>query len=1259
MELGNANKNKLGLKNKNDKYNNIMHILEDENSSHAKIIKYIGNNTNVLDLGCSNGLIGEYIVKNKNCKVTGCDISTSELTIAKKRKCYEELINIDLDTAVELGSGIKKGTFDYAIFSDVLEHLINPEKAINLACKYLKDNGKIIVCVPNIAHSDIIINLMNGKFNYSEVGILDNTHLRFFTKNSFIDFINNFNENNNQYNLKCTIHDKVIVDDIENIKNNKEFLRLFDNDDMNVLQNIFVLEKNIKNDNLIINKYLEVDNNFYNNFERLKYQNFETINYEKNKNSILNKENRELIIENKNLEYIINDLKNEMNFINENYNHKIYKIATLLKMIFLKIIPYNSFRYNIVKSIYHIFKFIVMKTIKILKLILKYILPKKLKYKIIKNLGYHSKICSLIGFESYKNYKKEILNVNGKDEIILQKFLINKSIAVHLHLYYIDLADEFIMYLKNIPYSFDLYISVPNKKNVRPIRKKFKKILNAKAIIVKVSENSGRDFGPMFVLFGNELKKYDYLLHIHSKKSLRMGNSQDEWRHYLLNSLLFSRYRVTNIISLMENYNIGMVYQDTFKTQPYWGHTWLGSSHIARDICHKIGIKFDDKYLDFSAGSMFFCKTESIKQLFDLNLSWKDFGEEQNFDDGTLAYVMERIMIELVKNNKFDYAVYNEKEGKFLLNNQIKNLDDYTKNDKKNSTDFLKTFNIISFDIFDTLITRKIFEPDDLYYLIESKINKNIKFNDTFINIRKNAENIARNKLNKDVNIYEIYDEVKNLTQLKEEEVVQIMNLEIELEYELCIPRYDMLDIYNELLKNNKQIVLVSDMYLPKDIIAKILEKCGYKNWFDLLVSCEVNKRKDSGTMWDFYYKKYGKSKTIHIGDNEESDIHKLCCLNKNCFHVMNPKKMYMLSNYYYGDKLNIDEKFILGLIFNKGIYNSPFGLKEKIDLKKFGYSVLGPIFLQFTLWLNKISKDYDEILFFSREGYYLQKIYNLINNEKKSKYFYISRRAITVANIFEERDILNILNTFYKGSLKNLFLNRLGIYIYDEIDIEIELPRDISLVKEYIKKYSHNILENAKYERKNYLNYIKNTIDINKKILAVDLGYSGTAQYELSKFLNKKIDGAYFVVSDNLKPLSLGCKVFSCFNDIIYDESFSNNPIGKYSLFLEAFLTSPDGQLISFDEYGIPNFLYEGKKNMEYFDIIFEEISEFIKDYSLLNTKDLEDINCSNKLIYSIFENFIKNGLFDEKLLKICKVEDLYCSNEIINAFDFINKKE
>ena len=1255
MKLGNADKSKLGLKNIDEKYVSNGEINFDFESSHSVIVEIVQESKKVLDLGCSDGIIGNYLNKYKNCDVYGCDINDESIKIAISRNCYKKIFHADLDKDQTLDKSLELNSFDYVIIADVLEHLKNPENIIEIACKYLKNNGEILVCVPNVTHENIIINLLNEKFNYNDLGILDNTHLRFFTENSFIDFINNINSRLTNYSLKCELVKKIRFCDEDDYYDNREIINLIDGKNFFTLQLVFSIKKvekgfvNLYNDEQknteLIEKKLHIEKD-------ILFEDISSLSIEKNK---LEKENIELrnLINQKNADIYY------LQSINNGYNFKMYRIASFLRKFLLKLFPYGSLRRKMISMLKKVIKRLFMILLIILKNIFKLFSTKKFRRKLLRKIKYHNFISKLVGVVPFSKYLTEYIEIENKMYPIEKIFVTSKTIGVHLHLYYVDLADEFVNYLSNIPYQFDLYISISDKKYLRKIKRKFKKILNLNKLVIKVSENSGRDFGPMFVLFGDYLKKYDYILHIHSKKSLRTGCEQDGWRNYLLRSILGSPYRVVNIISQMENYDIGTVYQDDYSDCVYWCHTWLGSAGIAREYLKKLEIEYEDKYLDFSAGSMFFVKTDAIRQLFDLNLTWDDFGVEENKSDGTLAYFFERIFVLLAQKNQYSFSVYNEKRAKFLYNYSIKGFDSYNSINIYNLFEYLDNFKVITFDIFDTLITRKIYNPDDIYSIIESRLPfcKDMIPNG-LLSLRKEAELLARNKHKKDVNIHQIYNEFSELSNLDLDTIETIKSMEIDLELDLCIPRIDMLKVYNKLLEKNKQIILISDMYLTKDIIEKMLDKCGYRNYFDLIISCEVNKRKDSGTMWNYFFEKYKNSSTIHIGDNEQSDIHIPCNLGKNFFHVIQGKKIYELSNLYYKKQLNYDTKLIQGLLVNKCLFNSPF-YNKNYNLNDLGYGILGPLLLKFAQYLKQISKDYDEILFFAREGYYLEKIYKkLYPDDDKIKYFLISRRAVTVANIQSKKDIMKIFNTNYKGSIRKLFYHRLGIYLDDIDDIEVCCPNQNSIVEKYVDDNIEIILKNAKKERENYLKYINKKINnIDSRILAVDLGYSGTSQYELSKLINKKIDGAYFIVSDNLKPFSIGCKVFSCYNDVIYDKSFDNNPLGRYSLILESFLTAPDGQLICFDENSFPKFLYESKKNeiIKLLDKIYEGIIDFINDYLSINNKNINEINIDKDFLVHIFQKFVESKRFDEEMIKVFKVEDFYCGNNILDVMSHI----
>lgn len=143
-------------------------------------------NTKVLDLGCWTGLLGEKLKKEKNCFVIGVDINEKALELAKKR--LDKVFLADLDNW-DIKNGLPN--FDYITATDVLEHLKNPEGLLLKVKKYLKDEGRLIISVPNIAFWTIRLKHLLGNFDYENTGILDNTHLRFFTKKTATQMLEN------------------------------------------------------------------------------------------------------------------------------------------------------------------------------------------------------------------------------------------------------------------------------------------------------------------------------------------------------------------------------------------------------------------------------------------------------------------------------------------------------------------------------------------------------------------------------------------------------------------------------------------------------------------------------------------------------------------------------------------------------------------------------------------------------------------------------------------------------------------------------------------------------------------------------------------------------------------------------------------------------------------------------------------------------------------------------------------------------------
>jgi 2-polyprenyl-3-methyl-5-hydroxy-6-metoxy-1,4-benzoquinol methylase len=151
----------------------------------------IGKNLNILDIGCGTGILGKYFKENQNCKVYGVEINESAYQAAK--------INLDnvLKGNVEsIDLKYPDNFFDVVIMGDVVEHLISPVDTINKIMPFLKIGGTIYITVPNVRHWSVIKNLLFfDLWEYDTWGILDFTHLRFFTKKS----ITNLFQRNNIY----------------------------------------------------------------------------------------------------------------------------------------------------------------------------------------------------------------------------------------------------------------------------------------------------------------------------------------------------------------------------------------------------------------------------------------------------------------------------------------------------------------------------------------------------------------------------------------------------------------------------------------------------------------------------------------------------------------------------------------------------------------------------------------------------------------------------------------------------------------------------------------------------------------------------------------------------------------------------------------------------------------------------------------------------------------------------------------------------
>ncbi|MDN5316594.1 MAG: hypothetical protein PWR08_718 [Thermoanaerobacterium sp.] len=136
---------------------------------------------NILDVGCGAGALGLELKNRKDVNVVGIELNSNIAAIAKN--VLDDVIVGDIES---LAFDYPEKYFDTIILADVLEHLRDPWSTLTKMKRYLKDDGIFIVSIPNINHISIILKLLGGNFEYEDAGLLDKTHLRFFTKNTIL-----------------------------------------------------------------------------------------------------------------------------------------------------------------------------------------------------------------------------------------------------------------------------------------------------------------------------------------------------------------------------------------------------------------------------------------------------------------------------------------------------------------------------------------------------------------------------------------------------------------------------------------------------------------------------------------------------------------------------------------------------------------------------------------------------------------------------------------------------------------------------------------------------------------------------------------------------------------------------------------------------------------------------------------------------------------------------------------------------------------
>lgn len=179
--LARATSASAGAENENQTHDRYEREIDlDSDSTHARVVRLIGRDRRVLELGPASGHMTR-VLRGRGCAVVGIEIDPEIADLAAQSS--ERIILGDLDE-LDFDAELGADRFDVIVAADVLEHLKNPLSALRRLAKFLNPGGHFVVSLPNVAHGSVRIALLQGHFDYQNVGLLDTTHLRFFTRES-------------------------------------------------------------------------------------------------------------------------------------------------------------------------------------------------------------------------------------------------------------------------------------------------------------------------------------------------------------------------------------------------------------------------------------------------------------------------------------------------------------------------------------------------------------------------------------------------------------------------------------------------------------------------------------------------------------------------------------------------------------------------------------------------------------------------------------------------------------------------------------------------------------------------------------------------------------------------------------------------------------------------------------------------------------------------------------------------------------------
>lgn len=531
---------------------------------------------------------------------------------------------------------------------------------------------------------------------------------------------------------------------------------------------------------------------------------------------------------------------------------------------------------------------------------------------------------------------------------------------------------------------------------------------------------------------------------------------------------------------------------------------------------------------------------------------------------------------------------------------------------------------VVSFDLFDTLVTRMTLSYTDIFELMEYRVKEKGWRIPDFAKRRLYAEKeLAKRGA---PTLEEIYK--KMLEELEEAPyegapdtlAKELAEMEWDVDFSAMVPREDVCGVLNDIAQSGKRVYIVTDTYYRKEQLNKALQRCRVKGYADIIASCEYHTGKQQELFFRFR-ERCGGGKFLHIGDDPAADLEAAARYGIKTIRL------------YSGADL-LDELGNLGLdscgesladririgSFAAKLFNSPFQFEGKdrtVEIGKahdIGYLLCAPMICDFLLWFCETVKQrgIQNIWFSARDGYLIQKLYQMMEaydagkfrtagaETRKAVYFLTSRIAAIRAGMEGIPDVSYVDSMKFSGTVKENLKVRFGL---DAKEIEGICGRESGLLE-----YAEGILESAKQKRDRYRKYIAALNLQEGKAAFFDFVAKGTTQLYVQKITGRCLLGLYFLrlepefMSDKGLEIESFYKVSDRDNSAIFDDYY----------ILETVLTAPHPMVIEFDDGGRPVYAKETRsgRDIQCAMEVQEGILDYFRDYLRLIPEEMRKVN-------------------------------------------------